>query len=61
MATTWVSFRQVKTDVAIEQVLQRYGVRVRRIGGELRGPCPLPTHTSRRSRDSFSVSISRNV
>ena len=23
--------------------------------GELRGPCPLPTHTSRRSRDSFSV------
>ena len=61
MATTWVSFRQVKTDVAIEQVLQRYAVRMRRIGGELRGPCPLPTHTSRRSRDSFSVSISRNV
>ena len=61
MATTWVIFRQVKTDVAIEQVLQRYAVRMRRIGGELRGPCPLPTHTSRRSRDSFSVSISRNV
>jgi len=61
MATTWVSFKQIKAEVAIEQVLQRYGVRVRRIGGELRGPCPLPTHTSRRSRDSFSVSVSRNV
>lgn len=61
MATTWVSFKQIKADVAIEQVLQRYGVHVRRIGGELRGACPLPTHTSRRSRDSFSVSISRNA
>jgi DNA primase len=61
MATTWVSFKQIKADVAIEQVLQRYGVRLRRIGGELRGPCPLPTHTSRRSRDSFSVSVSRTV
>jgi DNA primase len=61
MATTWVSFKQIKADVAIEEVLQRYGVHLRRIGGELRGPCPLPTHTSRRSRDSFSVSLSRNV
>jgi hypothetical protein len=61
MATTWVDFRQITADVAIELVLQRYGGRVRRIGGELRGPCPLPTHTSGRSRDSFSVSVARNV
>jgi len=61
MAATWIDFKQIKADVAIEQVLQRYGARLRRIGGELRGPCPLPTHTSRRSRDSFSVSPSRNV
>jgi DNA primase len=61
IVTTWVSFKQIKADVAIEDVLARYGVRVRRIGGELRGPCPLPTHSSRRSRDSFSVSPARNV
>jgi DNA primase len=61
MATTWVDFKQIKADVAIEQVLQRYGVPVRRIGSELRGPCPLPTHTSRRSRDSFSVNPARNA
>ena len=61
MTTTWVSFKQIKADVAIDAVLERYGVRLRRIGSELRGPCPLPTHTSRRSRDSFSVSVSRNV
>jgi hypothetical protein len=61
MATTWVSFKQIKADVAIEQVLERYGVHLRRVGGELRGSCPLPTHTSRRSRDSFSVSPARNA
>jgi DNA primase len=61
MATTWVNFKQIKTEVAIEHVLARYGVRLRRVGGELRGGCPLPTHASPRSRDSFSVNVSRNV
>jgi DNA primase len=62
MATTWVDFKQLKADVAIEQVLAHYGVHLRRIGGtELRGRCPLPTHTSSRSRDSFAVNITRNV
>jgi 5S rRNA maturation endonuclease (ribonuclease M5) len=62
MATTWVDFKQLKADVAIEQVLARYGVHLRRIGATaLRGRCPLPTHTSSRSRDSFAVNIARNV
>ena len=62
MATTWVDFKQLKADVAIEQVLGHYGVQLRRIAAmELRGRCPLPTHTSSRSRDSFSVNITRNV
>src|SRR5438067_1782904 len=62
MATTWVDFKQLKADVAIEQVLAHYGVHLRRINAtELRGRCPLPTHTSSRSRDSFAVSIARNV
>jgi 5S rRNA maturation endonuclease (ribonuclease M5) len=62
MASTWVSFKQIKADVAIEQVLERYGVRLRRVGGaDLRGRCPLPMHTSSRSRDSFAVNIARNV
>ncbi len=61
MATTWVSFKQIKADMAIEQVLERYGVHLRRVTGQLRGSSPLPTHTSRRSRDSFSVSPPRNA
>jgi 5S rRNA maturation endonuclease (ribonuclease M5) len=62
MSTTWVSFKQIKADVGIEQILAHYGVALRRIGtADLRGRCPLPTHTSPRSRDSFAVSIARNV
>lgn len=62
MMTTWVDFKQLKADVAIEALLVRYGVRLRRIGAtELRGRCPLPMHTSSRSRDSFMVNIARNV
>jgi DNA primase len=62
MVTTWVDFKQLKADVAIEQVVARYGVHLRRVGGtELRGRCPLPTHSSSRSRDSFAVNIARNV
>lgn len=62
MATTWVDFKQLKADLAIEQVVAHYGVRLRRVGAtELRGRCPLPAHTSRRSRDSFAVNLARNV
>lgn len=62
MVTTWVDFKQLKADVAIEEVVTQYGVSLRRVGGtELRGRCPLPTHTSSRSRDSFAVNIARNV
>jgi 5S rRNA maturation endonuclease (ribonuclease M5) len=62
MVTTWVDFKQLKADVAIEQVVAHYGVHLRRISAtELRGHCPLPTHTSSRSRDSFAVNIARNV
>jgi DNA primase len=62
MATTWVDFKQLKADIGIEQILAQYGVHLRRITAtELRGRCPLSTHTSSRSRDSFSVNLARNV
>ena len=62
MATTWVDFKQIKADVAIEHVLAHYGVHLRQITAtDLRGRCPLPMHTSSRSRDSFAVNLARNV
>lgn len=45
----------------MRRVLARYGVKLRVSGGEMRGQCPLPAHTSRESRNSFSVNLARNI
>jgi DNA primase len=57
-----VDFKSVKAKVSMETVLSHYDVRLRRVGvDEFRGKCPLPTHSSARSNDSFSVSFTRSV
>jgi DNA primase len=57
-----VDFKSVKAKVSIETVLSHYDVRLRRVGADqFRGKCPLPTHSSVRSNDSFSVSFTRNA
>jgi DNA primase len=62
MPTKWVDFQSVKAKVSMETVLSHYDVRLRRVGvHEFRGKCPLPTHSSARSNDSFSVSLTRNA
>ena len=62
MPAEWVDFKSVKAKVSMETVLSHYDVRLRRAGAdEFRGKCPLPTHSSARSNDSFSVSRTRNV
>jgi len=58
----WVDFRVLKQSIGIEQVLASYRVELQRVGHhQLRGPCPLPTHGSERSRQSFSVDLAKNV
>lgn len=55
-------FKYLKEHVLIDQVLSHYGVELRPVGsGNLRGRCPLPTHSSRVSTASFSVNLPRNV
>ena len=55
-------FRSIKQRTPIDGVLARYGVKLRSVGPHtLCGPCPLPTHTSHQSRESFSVNLSRQV
>jgi DNA primase len=55
-----IDFQSAK-QVPISRVLAHYGVQLHATGGELRGQCPLPEHTSRESRNSFSVNTARNV
>jgi 5S rRNA maturation endonuclease (ribonuclease M5) len=55
-------FQTLKQRIPIDWVLARYGVKLRPAGPHtLYGACPLPTHTSRQSRESFSVNLSRRV
>jgi DNA primase len=62
MPAPQADFRRIKQRIPIDAVLARYGVKLRSVGPHtLRGPCPLPTHTSRNSPDSFSVNLSRQV
>ncbi len=58
----WVDFCVLRQGLGIEQVLTSYRVPLKRVGHhQLRGPCPLPTHGSERSRESFSVDTAKNV
>jgi hypothetical protein len=58
----WVDFRELKQSIGIEQVLASYRVELKSVGhNQLRGPCPLPTHGSERSRQSFSVDTAKKV
>ena len=62
MASEWVDFKTIKANVSMEMVLRRYGIRVRRsANGYLRGACPLPTHQSSASSQSFIVNTTKNV
>jgi len=58
----WVDFGELRQSLGIEQVLTSYRVPLQRVGlHQLRGPCPLPTHSSEWSRESFSVDTAKNV
>ena len=58
----WVDFAAIKRNVEIAQVLRRYRVRLKRVGkNQWRGSCPLPTHVSRYSRESFQVDTAKNA
>lgn len=58
----WVDYKEVKSAVSMEMVLDRYGVAVRRVNRTyLRGRCPLPSHTSDGSKESFGVQTEKNA
>ena len=62
MKNNWVSFQTVKAAVSMEMVLARYGVTLRRLSAtSLRGDCPLPSHSSPVSIQSFAVQTAKNI
>ena len=58
----WVDFRAIKQSISIEQVLAGYRWPLQRVRRNyLRGRCPLPTHRSTQSQQSFGVDTAKNV
>jgi len=62
MPFDWVDFKPVKQAVSMEVVAAWYGVMLRRVNGSYsRGRCPLPTHSSKRSNQTFIVNNQKNA
>jgi DNA primase len=58
----WVSFDEIKKEVTLQMAIERYGIPLRRVNATtLRGRCPLPTHRSEKSTESFTVTLTKGV
>src|ERR1035438_6472152 len=58
MESKWVDFKAVKQSVTIIQILDRYGVKLKKSGKELRGRCPIHQGDG---TDTFHVSTEKNA
>ncbi len=58
MESNWVDFKAIKQTVTISQVLDHYGVKLKKSGKELRGKCPM--HQGE-GTDTFHVNTDKNV
>jgi DNA primase len=62
MNRLWVDFRAVKANISMEMALAQYGVMLHRVNRcHIRGRCPLPTHISKNSAQSFIVNTEKNA
>jgi hypothetical protein len=62
MKQAWVDFRAIKSVISMEMALAHYGVMLHRLDRcYVRGHCPLPTHASASSRQSFIVNTEKNA
>jgi len=58
----WVSFDEIKKKVSLKMVIERYGWQLRPGGPHvLRGKCPLPTHRSEESKESFIATLDKGT
>src|SRR5665213_717263 len=58
----WVSFDEIKKTVTLQMAIEHYGIPLRRTNANtLRGKCPLPTHGSETSNESFTATLNKGV
>ncbi len=62
MPSEWVDYKSLKQSVTMEAVLAHYGITLRKVNqSSLRGKCPLPSHASSKSSESFGVNTAKNI
>lgn len=57
----WIDFKALRATLDFEQVLEHYGVEVKRKGRQHHGYCPLPNHNGQRNSPSFSANLDRGI
>ena len=58
----WVSFDEIKKMVTLQMAIEHYGIPLRHVNAAtLRGMCPLPTHGSEKSKESFTATLTKGV
>lgn len=57
-----LDLKGIKRMVSMDQLLSRYHVNLRKVNHvQFRGRCPLPTHSSTESKESFNVNTEKNI
>jgi DNA primase len=58
----WVSFVEIKKVVSLQMAVDHYGIQLRHVNATtLRGKCPLPSHGSEKSKESFTATLTKGV
>jgi DNA primase len=58
----WVSFDEIKKVVTLQMAIEHYGIPLRHVNATtLRGKCPLPSHGSEKSKESFTATLTKGV
>jgi len=58
----WVSFDEIKKVVTLQMAIEHYGIKLRHVNATtLRGKCPLPSHGSEKSKESFTATLTKGI
>lgn len=58
----WVSFDEIKKVVTLQMAIGHYGIQLRHVNATtLRGKCPLPSHRSDKSKESFTATLTKGI
>ena len=61
MKKNWIDFKTLRARLDFAQVMEHYGVEVKRKGDQHMGYCPLPNHNGKRNSPSFSANLEKGI